>query len=159
VHRAEPDLITKIEDYFNAHNNDPQTLPMDRQSRRHPRQRRPRMRPTPSGQPMTRQVASTESASVMLEKCSVNSLRIHTGRFSPRASSTPGPGVIFSRVLKFAICSVRPNLSASSRYFAQYGPSSRQSTSVASTLAIPPMAMIPPPLPSESRCRLTADAL
>lgn len=23
MHRAEPDLITKIEDYFNAHNNDP----------------------------------------------------------------------------------------------------------------------------------------
>jgi hypothetical protein len=23
VHRAEPDLITKVEDYFTAHNNDP----------------------------------------------------------------------------------------------------------------------------------------
>ena len=23
MHRAEPDLITKIEDYFTAHNNDP----------------------------------------------------------------------------------------------------------------------------------------
>ena len=40
-------------------------------------------------------------------------------------------------------------------YFAQYGPSSRQSTPSASTVASPPMTTIPPPLPSESRFRLT----
>lgn len=44
---------------------------------------------------------------------------------------------------------------ASSRYLAQYGASSRQSTSVATTAAVPPTTMIPAPLPSESRFRLT----
>jgi hypothetical protein len=63
--------------------------------------------------------------------------------------------LIFNRVLYAANASVRPNCSASALYFAQNGPSSRPSTSVASTVASPPTVMIPAPLPSESRFRLT----
>ena len=84
-----PDLIASIEEYLNAHNDDPPPVRLDRDRRIHPRQSRPRTHSPRKGQLDPRHIASSNQGANVLENCT-------SGQWLPRKRQRQDLGTLAS---------------------------------------------------------------